>query len=395
MLGSIFTALSGMNAFSQALQTISNNVANMNSLGYKAQKVSFTGLYNQGGTGGGLSYTADAGKVVGGGVRFNDPLTDFSQGNLQESTGSLDLAIEGVGFLTLKDGANTLYTRTGQFAVDKDGYVTLQGTDYRLAVLDGSNQPVAANVDISRTNTPVATTSVTFAYNLSSTATTAGVPNISVYDSNGRQHAWNVNLVPAGADSPNQWTVTVTDETGATIKTSTLSFTGGAASPATAQITVDATPAGAAPMSVVLDFSKVTSYSGATSTLSTSKVDGHPSGDLSAVTVDDTGKVLLTYSNGEKVQLGSVALADFRDPQQLTQIGANIYKYNGTAALQYVQSGQNGVGELQSKQLEASNVSLTTEFGQLILVQRGFQASSQVVSVSNDMIQQLFGMRGQ
>jgi flagellar hook protein FlgE len=93
--------------------------------------------------------------------------------------------------------------------------------------------------------------------------------------------------------------------------------------------------------------------------------------------------------------LGAVAIADFRDPQQLERIGAGLFIDKGGANVRLLASGQDGVGKLLSRQIEASNVDLSQQFGDLILVQRGFQASSQVISISNDMIQQLFGIRGQ
>ena len=103
----------------------------------------------------------------------------------------------------------------------------------------------------------------------------------------------------------------------------------------------------------------------------------------------------LTYSNTKTELLGSVALADFRDPQQLQRAGNGLFENRGGGQHRLLSSGADGIGKLVSKQIEASNVDLAQEFGDLILIQRGFQASSQVVSVSNDMIQQLFGIRGQ
>ena len=118
-------------------------------------------------------------------------------------------------------------------------------------------------------------------------------------------------------------------------------------------------------------------------------------GSLTTVTLDDTGKIKLTYSNAKTDLLGSVAIADFRDPQELQQVGDGHFRDTGTGEKRYLPSATEGVGTLLSKKIEASNVNLTQEFGDLILIQRGFQACSQVVSVSNDMIQQLFGIRGQ
>jgi len=394
MLGAIYTGLSGMNAYSKGLQTISNNVANMNTPGFKATTVSFTDAFSYGG--GGLTYTGAApGEQSGSGVRYAEPRIDFSQGDLRQSEGDLDLAIQGSGFLVLMEGDNVYYARTGQFVVGEDGYIVQQGTERRLAVLDASGRPVALNIDSKRTSTPAATTKITFADNLSSSATEASVSSIAVYDSAGGKQIWQVKFTPVSG-SPGEWQAAVTDQAGKAVGSSTLKFIGGVADPTASSITVTDTPAGAASRSVTLDFSKVTSFSAGTlSTIRASSVDGNGVGALTSVTVDADGKVKVAYSNAKTELLGSVAVADFRDPQLLDRVGDGLYENNRGAQHRLLASAQDGVGKLVSKQVEASNVDLSQEFGDLILIQRGFQASSQVVSVSNDMIQQLFGIRGQ
>ncbi|MGE5566072.1 MAG: flagellar hook protein FlgE [Parcubacteria group bacterium] len=397
MLGAIYIGLSGMDAYQKGLQTISNNVANLNTLGFKATSINFTDVFNYGG--GGLTFSSgtDA-EQAGEGVRYGEPRVDFKQGDLRQSDGDLDLAIQGNGFLVLLDGDKTYYARTGQFVVDEDGYISLQGTKYHLAVLDSSRQPVALNLDAKRTSPPAATTKVTFADNLSASGTDATVSDIAVYDSLGGKQVWQVKFTAAGSTAPGQWTVTVTDQTGRTVGTSTLKFIGGAVDPSTEKLTITDTPTdGAAALSVVLDFSSgVTSYSaGTVSTIRAASVDGNGVGALTSVTVDENGQIKLTYSNTKTDLEGAVALADFRDPQQLERAGNGLFENKGGGQYRLLESNTDGIGKLVSKQVEASNVDLAQEFGDLILIQRGFQASSQVVSVSNDMIQQLFGIRGQ
>lgn len=393
MLGAIYVGLSGMNAFSRGLQTISNNVANLNSPGYKASSVNFTDVFNVGGLG--SSYSG-SNRSQGAGVRFGTPGVDFTQGDMRQSGGDLDLAVQGAGFMVLNDGARSYYARTGQFAVDADGYVSLLGTSYHLNVLNASRQASPVNIDSRRTSTPKATTKVVFADNLSSSATQAVVSDIAVYDSRGGKQVWQVTLTPKGAASPNEWTVTVKDQSSATVGTSRLRFIGSVVDPSTAQMTMTDAPDGAEPLSVLLDFSTgVTSFSsGTSSTLRAASVDGNGVGAITKVSVDAAGHLQLTYSNGKTEDMGAVALADFRDPQQLERIGDGLFSNKGAGA-RLLESATDGIGKLVSKQLEASNVDLAQQFGDLILIQRGFQASSQVVSVSNDMIQQLFGIRGQ
>ena len=396
MLGAIYTGLSGLDAYQKGLQTISNNVANLNTSGFKSTSVSFTDLFSYGG--GGLTFSSGPNaERSGNGVAFGGGLVDFSQGDLRASENDLDLAIQGNGFLVLLDGDQTYYARTGQFVIDKDGYVSEQANSSRhLAVLDADGRPVALNVDTLRTNPPQATDKIVFADNLSSTATDATVTDLAVYDNAGGKHIWTLKFAKK-TDAGNAWTVTVTDSTGATIGTSTLKFKGSAVDPSSSKLVIKSSPAGAAPLAVTLDFSNgVTSYSaGTTSTLRAASVNGNGVGALTSVTVDETGHVKLAYSNAQTKVLGAVALADFRDPQQLQRASDGLYRDLGSGPVRLLASGIDGIGTLQSKQLEASNVDLSQEFGELILVQRGFQASSQVVSIANDMIQQLFGIRGQ
>jgi flagellar hook protein FlgE len=383
-----------MDAYTQGLQTISNNVANLNTAGYKETTTNFSDLFNAGGNEPDFA-GGDGGQAEGNGVRFAQSQLDFSQGTLQQTSGNLDLAIQGNGFLFLLNGGKTVYARTGSFAVDSKGFISEQGTQFQLGILNASNQPTALNVSNLQTNPAVATTSVTFNDNLSSSATSDTVSGINVFDASGAQHSWQVALAPV-TGTPGQWTATVTDETGATIGTGTLTFNGSTIDPTTAKLTVKTTPAGASALSVVLDFSGVSSFSsGPTSTLQVGQIDGNAAGSLTGVTLTSTGQIQLNYSNSQTKTEGSVALANFLDAQQLQEASNGTFENPSNVPAQILPSGQGGAGTLVSQQLEQSNVNLTQQFGDLILIQRGFQASSQVVSVANDMIQELFGIRGQ
>jgi flagellar hook protein FlgE len=383
-----------MDAYTKGLQAISNNVANLDTPGYKEVTTSFSDLFND--NSGELGFSGGPnGQNTGYGVELGPTQIDFSQGTLQQTNGGLDLGIQGAGFLVLLNGSQTLYTRTGSFAVDSSGFITEQGTKYRLGVLNASGQAQSVNISSDESNPPVATTNVTFSDNLSSSATTDTVSNITVYDSSGVQHTWQVALA-ASTSTPGTWNVTVTDETGATVGTGAISFNGSTISSSNDTLTINTTPTGANPLSVVLDFSGVTSFSsGTTSTLQVASSNGNALGSLASITVNSSGQLTLTYSNNQTLQLGAVAVANFIDPQALTPVSGNVFANNSNASVQIGASGTNGLGTLQPQEIEASNVNLTQEFGDLILIQRGFQASSQVVSVANDMIQQLFGIRGQ
>ncbi|MEJ0027183.1 MAG: flagellar basal-body rod protein FlgF [Rhizomicrobium sp.] len=398
MLNAIYIGLSGMDAYSTGLQVISNNVANLNTPGFKAKTVQFSDLFDNAGSGGLTFLGSSFLGTTGNGVQVDGSRTDFKEGTLQQTGNPLDLAIQGTGFLVLLNNGQTYYARTGSFAVDNDGYISQQGSGYHLGVLDSTGKAVPLNVDDKRTSAPAATTRIAFSQNLSSSGTEATVSSIDVYDDRGGKQVWTVKFeksTAAGAGL-DQWDASITDANGNAIGSGTLKFNGSVPDPTADTMTVTNSPAGAGALSVVLDFSGVTSFSsGTTSTIQTSAADGNAEGDLSTVTIDDTGQVLLTYSNKKTVQEGAVAIADFRNPQGLTQLSNGLFQPTGAGEFRVLPSGANGVGTLVSQQIEASNVDLSKEFGDLILVQRGFQACSQVLSISNDMIQQLFGIRGQ
>lgn len=397
MLGSIFVSLSGMQAYSHGMKTISQNVANLDTLGYKASTLSFSDVFSD--PSASLGYAGSQSGSSGNGVKYNKETIDFTPGTLQQTGGALDLAIDGNGFLVVQDEhGDTFFAKTGQFSVDSKGYV-VDRAGSRLTVLNASNQPEVINITSQKTYSPVATKTVTFGQNLSSSATTADVPNITVYDSNGAAHTWDVSLAkdtssPSSGTTVN-WTATIKDETGATIGTGTLTFNGGVGVPGSSSVVVNTTPSGADAMAVSLDFANVSNFSaGTTNTLQASKVDGNAIGTLSSVTVNSQGEAVLNYSNSQTKVLGSLAMATFEDQQKLVRVGQGLFKNAPKNTVRYSASGAQGMGSLQTGQVEASNVDLTAEFGNLILIQRGFDASSQVVSATNDMIQQLFGMRG-
>jgi flagellar hook protein FlgE len=393
MLNAIYTSLSGMDAYSKGLQTISDNVANLNSNGYKQTILTFGDLVNTN-----MPTPEGAGVIdPGDGVHIASSTTDFNQGQLNPTSNALDLGLQGTGFLVeLSKTGDVFYTRTGSFAVDKDGFISDQATGNRLAVLDASGHPVAVNVNSKQSSPPAATTKVTFSQNLSSSATTASVSNVTVTDDHGGQTTWTVNFAKSTqAGQTDAWTATITDASGNTVGTAALNFNGSVVDSSTATSTINFTPTGADPMTVTLDFSGVTSFSSGTTSTIQASADGNAAGTLSTVTVDNTGQILLTYTNQKTAQEGAVAVANFQNPELLTKLNNGLYKSATGPAPSLSASNTNGVGTVTPKVLEASNVDLTTEFGDLILLQRGFQACSEVVSVSNDMIQQLFAIRGQ
>jgi flagellar hook protein FlgE len=392
MFGAIYVGLSGLSAYSRGLQQVSNNVTNLNSLGFKSAAVSFTDMVTESSRGG-VSFSENGGGS-GNGVGIGEARRDFRQGELRQTERDLDLAVSGSGYLVLLRGEEVFYTRTGSFEVDREGFIVLAGTDYRLATIDAAGRAVSLSVDASRTSTPQQTTRIKFADNLSSSATSYGLSDIKVYDSNGGEHVWQIQFSRDANGQPGEWSVKVTDDKGTEIGTQTLKFNQGVIDPTTRELVFTDS---ASTLSVTLDFSQnVTSFSsGSVSTLRTASVDGFKSGTITTVNVNAEGELEISYSNEQKKALGPVALADFRDPQALEQRSGGLLVESRDAGRELMRSGEPGGGRVLSRRLEASNVDLAQQFGDLILIQRGFQASSQIISVSNDMMQQLFGIRGQ
>ena len=383
MLGAMFIGLSGMNAYSSGLRQISNNISNLNTTGFKTSDVSFSDLFGLNAQEGG-----------GYGVSLSDAYLNFDQGELRETDSDLDLAVDGDGLLVLEKDGEFFYARTGRFQVDNEGYVVLAGTDYRLTVIGENGTPVSVNIDAYRSNPPTATTRIQFADNLSSTASNHTLSDVAVFDASGESDDWNIEFSRTETSPAGEWTVTVTDGEGKEIGQRTLQFNNGVVDADSVKLAFADEQSG---RSVELDFSEnVSSFSsGDISTLRVSESDGFGLGEITTILVNENGRLEVGYSNEQNEDLGAVTLAHFRVSDSLNQLSNGVFSSQSDTGRQFLTSAHTEVGQVLSSRIEASNVDLSAEFGDLILVQRGYQASSQVVSVSNDMIQQLFGIRGQ
>lgn len=400
MLESIYIGLTGLSSYSRGLQTISNNVANLNTPGFKTAGLRFGDLFYTGAGSPGLLGSGN-GAQFGAGVTYTQSLINFRQGDIRRSDGELDVAIQGRGLLVMLPGKDSpvsgrLYARTGQFGLDSEGFIAERTLGFRLGILTAGGALQPFSVEGKRTNAPKATTEVKLADNLSATATEHVISGIEVFDANGGKHTWTIRFANTFNTTAGRWAVTVEDEKGAKIKEGEIVFNGSTLVAGKDKITVDFAPSGAAASSVVLNFSSgVTGFSAGTfSSLRVQTKDGYGAGELTRVFLDSDGQIKLEYSNGQSEKIGYVALADFEDLQMLVQRGDGLFEVDEAVQPNIARQGESGLGTLRGQSLEASNVDLSQEFGQLILYQRGYQASSQVISVANEMIQQLFELRG-
>ena len=403
MMDAIYTSLSGMQAYSTGLDVISNNVANLNTVGFKSSTPVFQDLVFQSAS---ASLSGEpANTESGAGVTAETLTQSFAQGQLSATTAPLDAAIDGNGFFVLNDNGTTLYTRSGQFEIDKNGDVVETTSQAQVMFSTPTSTYGPLNVNASQTDPPVATTTVTLSGNLvqnTTTPTTFTTPAITVYDSSGASESLTVNFAQ-NATNPLQWTAQVEDA-GNVIGSQTLTFNAnGTLATGSTSITATVTPTSAPKFNITFNlgtagtFGGVTSTaSGTTSTVQAANVDGQALGTLTQYAFTNAGQLQITYSNGDTKTIGTLVLAGFETQDQLKELSNGTFVAAGGANPTLGSPLGQGLGSVDGSNLEMSNVDLTTQFTDLITIERGYQAGSQIVSAAGDMMQQLIDMsRGQ
>ena len=390
MLESIYVGMTGLLGYSQGLRVIANNTANLNTPGFKGANLQFADLFYQD-----RSRTGGDSEQLGYGLNTLGTLLSFKQGDFQQSSNNMDLAIDGHGLFVLQDAAgNISYTRAGQFEFDREGTLTANQGAQKVMGLDASGNLITISAAGMRTHGGKPTGTVTFSGNLSSTTTEQTVGGIKVVDRSGREHTLNLKFTNESATSPGRWKVELLEGT-ASIGTATITFIDGKPTLETAQLSMTYTVAGQEPIALTLDFSKdVTSHaSGNLSTLAMSRQDGVQPGNLIGTTVDASGALQLSYSNGQTEASTRLAVARFDTVESLQARGDNQFVTTDGRLLALGHASELGLGRVQARVLEGSNVDLSQEFSDLVVMQRGYQASSQVVTTANEMLQELFSLK--
>ena len=394
MLDSIYIAMTGLHGYEEALRVISNNTTNMNTPGFKGSASQFSDLfYSNGGQsaqGGG-----HAASQLGFGLNTVGTLLNFQQGQMQTTGNDLDVAVDGQGLFVLKAADGSLrYTRDGQFKFNTDGNLISSTTGEQVMALDSTGSLTPVSISGLTTSAAKATSTVTFSGNLPSASTGLTVGSITVIDAAGGTHTLSAKLAPVSGKS-GSWTVTLLDGT-TTVGSGTIAFINGKPDPANASVSLTYTPTGQSAMPLTLDFSNnVTSFdSGSQSTLTMAFQDGFAAGNLTKATFDSAGTLVLSYANGQTVKGAQLALGRFSSPDAVEAVGNNEFKMVDGQAWETGVAGAGAFGTLHSGMVENSNVDLSQEFSNLVIMQRGYQASSQVVSTANDMLTELFSMRG-
>jgi len=397
MLGTIYIGLSGMTAYSKGLDVISNNVANLNTPGFKLTDPTFSdALYRNGGAIEGSSGTSTGGA----GVSVNTDRASFRQGEMRDTGNSMDAGVEGNGFFALDRDGETLYTRAGQFEFNKDGVLVDRATGAKVIVSMEASDLAEFDLDDFRTYDPKATTEVTLLGTLSRTGTAQyDITNISVVDASGARQALKAKLVRSDTDAT-VWKAEVTDADNNLIGSGEVHFNADGTPVADFnKIAVSVKPKDLPAFDVTLSFGAAGKFSGVnslssntSSQISVLKQNGVERGVLSTTSFDDHGKLTLTYSNGEKRTPATLLLAQFNSSEQLRALGEGLYVARAGASVALAPAQSQGRGNIVGSKVEMSNVDLTQQFTDLIIIQRGYQASSQMTSVANEMMQQLLAM---
>lgn len=390
MFESVYIGMSGLMGFSKGLSVLSNNVANLNTPGYKSSQLQFLDLMYEFKHNGGESLGQ-----FGSGIGTGSTSINMRQGELRETGNDLDLAINGSGFFVLRKDDQVHYTRAGQFEFDSDGFLVSRGTKTRVAALSSGAQLHDINLNGLRTNPPKATSKVTFTGNLSSSGTQHIINNINIFDSTGASRSLTITFDNNSSITPGNWKLTIADASG-TIATGEIVFDNGQLVSGSDKVTFDYTPMGATSSTITLDFSKdVTNFSGGNdSSLKMNTKDGFAPGALTKTSFDSEGYLNLSYSNGQTTKHDRLALAWFDYINGLTLEGNNMFQNKSGLTPQYGNPNSSVFGPIKAGSIELSNVDLTQQFSDLIITQRGYQASSQVITAANEMMQQLFDMKG-
>jgi flagellar hook protein FlgE len=424
-MASFFIPLTGLESDSTALNTIANDLSNMNTTAFKAQTTNFADLFYQqiGSTGSGDPIQ------VGAGVQVASNETAFTQGSINSTGNSTDVALNGSGFFVVNNGGGgDEYTRAGDFSLTSTGsLVTSNGLSVMgYPAVNGvvnTNAPLTAiNIPIGQVQQPQATTTLNMTANLdaASDTGTAFPAQVTVYDSLGVSHVATVTYTQTSA---NTWSYSVA--------LPASEFTSGTSTPVTGSMAFDSsgnlssiTPTGGTQTTVgsaagdissiplsftgladgAADLNMKWNLLGTSGTPSISQVDtasavsattqdGYASGQYQSFTIGSDGTVTATYSNGQQQAVGQVALANVANVQGLQLLGDGDYATtlaSGTAAV--ATSGASGLGTMQDGALEESNVNISAEFSDLIVAQRAFEASSKAVTTFDTVTQETINM---
>ena len=407
---SLFAGVSGLRSHQRRMDVIGNNVANVNTVGFKAARATFQDVLYNTLRGAGAPQNNRGGTnpmQVGLGVQVGSIDTLFTSGNPQSTGVETDLMIQGEGLFVVSDGERFYYTRAGNFYPDSDGTLVTPG-GYK--VMGWRADPQTGQID---TFAPIgelriekgsviharATTEVVLSGNLDPSQGDSRTPARVIYDSLGNAHEIYFRFVPSG--TPNVWNVTaywnnpMSDPPDTPVGWVQVEFNENGQFSSGGPLTANLNVGGGAttPLSVTVDLSGLTQLAGET-TVKIASQDGFPMGTLERFAFDSNGVITGYYSNGLRQVLGQVALALFANPGGLERLGESLFiETPNSGAAQIGAANTGGRGGILPSTLEMSNVDLAQEFTEMILTQRGYQANSRVITTSDEMLQELVNLK--
>lgn len=411
---SLFAGVSGLRNHQIRMDVIGNNIANVNTTGYKASRVTFEEAFAQQ-LQGASRPPGDSGNVSGGvnpvqvGLGMNIGSIDllFTQGNLETTGVTTDLAIQGDSFFVASDGAKNYFTRSGNFQLDANGRLVastngfiVQGRVAEGGVLTDTIQDIRLPFGQKSAANP--TSAISLAGNLDAEAAIGATreTTITVYDAMGARDEMTIAFTKTSGTTWD-YAVSVGEGTAVSGDTGTLTFDnqGRLTTPLPAGPFVFTPASGAQDVSVAIDFGSADSISGlsqfaAPSTAVVRDQDGYTMGDLERISIDQTGTVTGAFTNGVTLTLAQIVLADFNNPAGLIRSGDNMYQVSansGSPVLGF--AGEGSQSSITSGALEMSNVDLAQEFTGMITAQRGFQSNARVITTADEMLQEVVTLK--
>ncbi len=405
MLRSLFSGISGLRSHQTMLDVTGNNIANVNTTGFKSSQIQFQDTLSQVLSNAGAAQAGQGGTnpaQVGLGVRVAGITTNFTQGASQLTGRSTDMMIQGDGFFAVRKGNDTYYTRDGSFDFDATGDMVLPGDGAMVQGWAAVNGVIDTTAPLTDLRVPAGslmgaqgTAAATYEGNLDSTAApgTAITRSLTVFNSTGVASTLNLTFTK-GPDAGDPWSLVGTVNAADGTALGTTSYGNVTFDPTTGALTSAGNVSVAVGGSTVnVNLSALTGFSGV-DTVKGLDQDGHAAGTLQSFQLGQDGTITGSFSNGLKQVIGRLAMANFTNPAGLEKVGGSLFTTTvNSGTIQLGTPGTGGRGTLAGGSLEMSNVDLSSEFTNLIVAQRGFQANARVITTSDQVLQELVNLK--
>ncbi len=411
LIRALNSGVSGLRSFQTKMDVIGNNIANVETAGFKSSRVSFAELMNQnlGRTDSGGESSPQMNNQVGLGVRIASIDRDFSQGVMQNTGRGTDLAIEGNGFFMVQDNTQSFMTRAGNFVFNKEGQLVDQGGRFVQGYNADQNGNIQSGgrtdnirIDFENVSPPRETEEVIVSGNLAGEEGQSRVVSTSIYDSQGNAHSLIVEFTKTATD--NEWDYEVSFPDGGSVGsglTGTVSFNSDGSLNTPAEINIGGFDPDNGANTFDFDIklgdagqgAGFTQYAGSNNAKVLSQ-DGHTEGQLLDIEIDGDGRLQGIYDNGQNRALAQIAIAQVQNNDGLEMVGAGLFRATSAAGEQFISSAQDlAETSVNSGALEGSNVDLAKEFTEMITSQRAYQSNARVISTADEMLMEAVNLK--